>query len=171
MFGLNILKKVIAFTPMAVLFLILISSVNARAQNDSLKLQKSIRTDAFEKGYILIWPDIPPDTIYENNELFVFVEEAPEYPGGFSEMEKFIEKNRTYPLLAKEMRVTGKVCVKFTINTTGEILNPVIIKSADKLLENEALRLVKSMPRWQPGSINGKKADFEFILPVHFYLR
>ena len=83
-------------------------------------------------------------------------EVAPEFPGGINALVKFISDNLKYPTVCKELKIQGKVMVKFTVKSDGSIGNVRITKSVDTNLDKEAVRLVKSMPRWTPGTQDGK---------------
>ncbi len=97
-------------------------------------------------------------------------EVAPEFPGGINALVKFISDNLKYPTVCKELKIQGKVMVKFTVKSDGSIGNVRITKSVDTNLDKEAVRLVKSMPRWTPGTQDGKPVNVEFTLPITFKL-
>lgn len=103
-------------------------------------------------------------------EVFTVVEEMPEFPGGTYEMMRFIQKNLKYPLDAKEKGMSGKVYLKFIVNESGNIADSIyVIKSTGyKILDNEAIRVVKSMPKWKPGTQNGKAVPVFFNIPINF---
>lgn len=104
-------------------------------------------------------------------EIFTMVEKMPEYNGGPNEMMKFIQKNINYPLLAKEKGMSGKVYLKFIINELGGIDSVSVLKSTGyKILDDEAIRLIKSMPKWKPGTQNEKPVPVFFNLPINFQL-
>ena len=111
--------------------------------------------------------------IYEGEkakgEVYTVVEEMPEYPGGIKEMMVFIQKNILYPSYCREKSLGGKVFIKFVVNNSGDIENVTIIKSTGVFkLDEEALRVVKLMPKWKPGYQNGKAVSVYFNLPVNF---
>lgn len=105
-------------------------------------------------------------------EPFLAVEEMPEFTGGEAAMMKFIQENTKYPEQAIAGGVEGSVRVKFTVTATGEIKDAKII-SKDRLgsgCEEEAIRVIMSMPRWKPGRQNGQAVPVYFNLPVRFRL-
>lgn len=106
-----------------------------------------------------------PSKVFQNKR-----ETAPEFPGGFNALVGFISKNLKYPKVCQEMKIQGRVVVKFTVKSDGSIDNVRVPKPVDIYLDKEAIRLVKSMPRWTPGTQDGKPVDVEFTLPINFKL-
>lgn len=106
-----------------------------------------------------------------NRTSFVACDDAcPVFPGGDAEMMKFIEKNIHYPQDAIEAGLEGKVVVKFTVTKSGSICNFSIVESVCKTLDEEAIRIVRSLPKFVPGKIDGALVDIEYTLPVNFRL-
>ncbi len=103
-------------------------------------------------------------------EVFVIAEKMPEFMGGKDSMLLFISKNIRYPLEAKEDNIQGRVFVNFVVGADGSIRDAKILRGVHKLLDNEALRVVKSMPKWNPGEMKGKKVAVSYNLPVSFKL-
>lgn len=106
-----------------------------------------------------------PSVVFQNKR-----EVAPEFPGGFNALVQFISKNLKYPKVCRELKIQGRVVVKFTVKSDGSIDNVRVSKSVDINLDKEAVRLVKSMPRWTPGTQDGKPVNVEFTLPINFKL-
>lgn len=104
-------------------------------------------------------------------EIFVFVEDNPEFPGGEQAMYSFLRDNIKYPQLARENNITGKVYIKFVVEKDGSISNVRIMRDIGGGCGNEAVRVVKSMPKWKPGKQRGKAVRAEFNLPVQFNLQ
>lgn len=106
-------------------------------------------------------------------EAFTVVESMPEFPGGIGELVKFVQKTMIYPKNAKKNKITGKCFLRFVINTDGTISDIQIIKEVPNCNEcnEEAVRIVKSMPKWKPGSQNGRPVSVYFNLPINFSLR
>lgn len=98
------------------------------------------------------------------------VEQMPEYPGGIPAMMEFIKDNIKYPESLKESAIQGRVVVQFVISETGEIGDVKVIRSIDPALDAEAVRVVKSMPRWKPGVQDGKTVSVKYTMPVMFRL-
>ncbi len=107
----------------------------------------------------------------DKSGVFNVVEQMPEYPGGTSEMMKFLTKNIVYPKKMSERLFGGKVYIKFVVDKTGNITDVEVLKgSGFKDLDEEALRVVKSMPAWTPGKMDGRNVDVYFNLPIVFGL-
>ena len=104
----------------------------------------------------------------EEQQIFQIVEEMPEFPGGMGECLKFLMKNAKYPTISQENGVQGKVSVKFVIEKDGSIADPVVVRGVDPYLDKEALRVVKSMPKWKQ---RGKPVRVSYTVPVIFKLQ
>ncbi|GHT38385.1 hypothetical protein FACS189435_4700 [Bacteroidia bacterium] len=101
-----------------------------------------------------------------NREIFTVVEEWPQFPGGVKELMKFIH-TLTYPVIA-ENPIQGRVVVRFVVNEDGSLSDIEVIRSLDSNLDNEAVRVVKAMPKWIPGKQGGVNVAVKYILPVTF---
>lgn len=106
----------------------------------------------------------------EPEVIFMAVEQPAEFPGGQAAMMRWIGENLRYPETAKENGISGRVIVKLVIEKDGTVSNPTIVKGVDPDLDREALRLVRSMPAWTPGRMNGRLVRSYFMLPVRFSL-
>lgn len=107
----------------------------------------------------------------DKKEVFVVVEESPEFPGGREAMMKFISTNIKYPETCKENAIGGKVHLKFIVSENGDIESVELLKSSGAfLLDDEAIRVVKLMPKWKPGYQTGKAVRVYFNLPINFKL-
>lgn len=93
-----------------------------------------------------------------------------DFPGGEEMMRKWMQENIVYPDLSIENGEQGKVYLNFVVEKDGTITNVVIVKGATRELDNEAKRLVRNMPKWEPGETNGKKVRTSFTLPINFEL-
>lgn len=111
--------------------------------------------------------------INNSAKIFTVVEEMPEFPGGPMEMMRYVQKNITYPHIAKENGLQGKCFLKFVVNAEGMIVDIEILKGIPKCPEcdKEAIRVIQSMPAWKPGKQNGKAVSVFFNLPINFQLR
>lgn len=113
---------------------------------------------------------------YNNGENNIFREYEldPSFPGGFAEQLKFIESNMQYPSEAMENGIEGRVYVTFDVDTDGTILNPVILRDIGGGCGEEALRIVRLMPKWEPGKQwtpgqkGGKVVCMRFNMPIKF---
>ena len=109
--------------------------------------------------------EIPED------EIFIIVEDMPEFPGGEEELRKFIAENVEYPEDAKAQKQEGKVFVKFVIDKEGNVRDAEIANGTKfESLNNEALRVIKSMPQWKPGKQRGQNVNVSFVVPINFQL-
>ncbi len=107
----------------------------------------------------------------KEEEIFVAVEQQAEFPGGQAALMKWLGNNIRYPETAQANDVQGRVIVKFVVEKDGSIGSATIVKGVDKDLDKEALRVVKKMPKWQPGKNNGAPVRSYFTLPVTFKLQ
>ena len=105
-----------------------------------------------------------------DDEFFMVVENMPEFPGGDLGLMKYIQKNVKYPAIAKEYNITGKVYVSFIVDKSGSVTNAKIVRGVDKNLDAEALRVVKSLPKYKPGKQRGKPVRVMFTIPINFTL-
>ena len=105
-----------------------------------------------------------PEKIYES------VDESPIFPGGFKALMKYLANNIQYPNEAVKSKIQGKVILQFVIERDGTIGDIGVRQGADPLLDAEAIRVVRSMPRWTPGKKDDKAVRCRFILPVVFRL-
>lgn len=113
--------------------------------------------------------EVPPINLNEDNpEALRIVEQLPEYPGGMVEFMKWLTANLKYPSQALQNRVQGKVMVSFIVEVDGSITNVKILKGANQLLNQEALRVIGLMPKWTAGVENGKPCRSMVAIPVVF---
>ncbi|HRB92485.1 MAG TPA: TonB family protein, partial [Chitinophagales bacterium] len=116
-------------------------------------------------------PAAPEPEQPKEPEIFDRAEVMPTYPGGPVEMMKFLSKNIKYPSLARENNLEGKVIVKFYVDTDGTVKSPEILKDGvGGGCADEAVRVVKTMPKWSPGTQRGKNVKVYYVLPVTFKL-
>lgn len=104
-------------------------------------------------------------------EVFVAVEQMPQFPGGDAELMKFLSKNIKYPTMAMENNIQGRVVVQFVVTKTGAIGEVKVIRSVDRDLDREAIRVCKSLPNFIPGKMNGQAVNVWYTLPVNFKLQ
>lgn len=102
------------------------------------------------------------------NDVYTIVENMPEFPGGQDSLFKFLAKNIIYPKEAKEKGIQGKVYVNFTIEEDGSVNHVKIIRGVHPLLDNEAVRVIKLLPKWKPGTQRGKTVKVSYNLPITF---
>lgn len=107
----------------------------------------------------------------EPEQIFVAVEQPAEFKGGMGALMKWLSNNIRYPEAAQQNGISGKVVVKFVVEKDGSVSSPTILKGVDKDLDQEAIRVVKRMPKWQPGKNNGQPVRSYFQLPVTFRIQ
>lgn len=103
-------------------------------------------------------------------KVYDIVDVMPQFPGGQGELMKFLRNNVKYPAEAQKKKIEGRVIVTFVVNKKGRITHPTVVRSAHPLLDAEALRVVKRMPKWTPGRMNGEPVNVKYALPVTFKL-
>ena len=103
-------------------------------------------------------------------ETLEVCEELPEYPGGMEELFAFLAKNIKYPVLAQQAEQQGRVIIRFVVEKDGSLTDLEVLKGVSPLLDAEAVRVVKSMPKWTPGKQKGQNVRVQFVLPVTFRL-
>jgi len=106
----------------------------------------------------------------EDEEVFMVVEDSPEFPGGVQALLDYLRKNIKYPAICRENNIQGRVLVSFVVNKDGAIVEPEIVKSVNPSLDKEALRVISGMPNWTPGKQRGKPVRVKYTVPVNFRL-
>ena len=104
----------------------------------------------------------------QDGELFEMVDENPEFSGGLPALQAFLSENLHYPQEAWKKGIEGKVLVQFVVAKDGSIDNVNVIQKVHPLLDAEAVRVVKLLPKWKPGKKDGKAVRVRFTLPVTF---
>lgn len=104
-------------------------------------------------------------------EVYDVVDKMPEFPGGMTGLMQYLSKNIRYPAEAQTKGIQGRVTVAVIINTEGKAVNASIVRSVDPILDAEALRVVRTMPDWVPGTKDGKPVNVKYTFPVTFRLQ
>jgi protein TonB len=108
----------------------------------------------------------------EETGTMTVIEEVPEFPGGGADaMRRWLAHNMKYPEEAVKAKITGIVNVVFVVGKDGKVKNVEVVKPYHPFLDAEAVRVVKSMPDWKPGSQSGKPVDVRMVVPVIFSLK
>ena len=107
----------------------------------------------------------------EENKVFDVVEQMPSFPGGNSALMQYLSKNIKYPVVAEENGIQGRVICTFVVERDGRVTDVRVVKSVDPSLDKEAVRVIKSMPKWIPGKQNGSAVRVKYTLPVTFRLQ
>ncbi len=127
--------------------------------------QKEVRDKARAKRLKDYQPQVDADKVYEE------VDQMPEFPGGQSALKKYMSDNVRYPALAAEYGKQGTAIIQFVVNADGSISDVEVVRSAgDSSLDKEAIRVVKSMPKWNPGKKYGQNVKVRTKTNVAFRL-
>lgn len=110
-------------------------------------------------------------TIERPKETFLIVSEMPEFPGGDRGRIEFLASNIKYPQMAKEAGIMGKVYVNFVIDENGNVVEAKLIRGIGGGCDEEAMRVINSMPKWKAGKQNGIAVRVQFSLPIEFTLK
>ncbi|MBR5910924.1 MAG: energy transducer TonB [Bacteroidales bacterium] len=142
-------------------------------QNDSIS-NDTIPEDTFllesdvlatTDGYVVSWTDVP-----EELEVYQIVDEMPGFPEGEEKLMEFLTKNIEYPKEAREAGIQGRVFVGFVIEKDGSIGDVKVLRGIGHGCDEEAVRVVKSMPNWKPGKLYGEVVRVSYQIPVNFKL-
>jgi protein TonB len=143
--------------------------------DDDVEIEDDIEIDAEVDIDAEIEEFIPTDDIgdeyIEEAEIFRIVETKPSFPGGESALLKFLGSNINYPTMASESEIQGKIFLTFVVEIDGSITDVKILRGIGGGCDEEAVRVVKMMPRWSPGKQRGKAVRVQFNLPVKFILQ
>lgn len=105
-----------------------------------------------------------------DDDVYEVVEKMPAFPGGIAELMKYLSSNIKYPVEAHKAGIQGRVVVSFVVNKDGTVKDAKIVRSVDKSIDAEALRVISAMPKWQPGYQDGKAVSVRYTVPVTFRL-
>ncbi len=119
----------------------------------------------------IVVEDKKPVVADKPEEIFTSVEQMPQFPGGESALMKFLSSHINYPPMAAENNVQGKVIVQFVVDKTGKVGEVKIVRSVDKDLDHEAIRVCQALPKFTPGRQNGRPVSVWFTLPIQFKLQ
>lgn len=139
-----------------VLIIILLTSVSVYSQD------KADKYTAFIKNGIEYKTD--------GKDTIIIVDPMPEFKGGKEKLVEYISNNVKYPKTSRKDKVEGKVLVSFIVAADGTIVEAKILKGVRHDLDNEALRVVRKMPKWEPGKQHGKAIQVSYTLPINFRL-
>ena len=128
--------------------------------------------DDKETEVVIAAPVEAPVEEEEEEVVFVVVETMPEFPGGQQALFKYLSENVKYPVIAQENGIQGRVICQFVVNRDGSIVDVEVVRSGgDPSLDKEAIRVIKSMPKWKPGKQRGKAVRVKYTVPVNFKLQ
>ena len=135
---------------------------------------EATKTDDVKEKAVTEKPEVvetPAEKAETKDEVFMVVEQMPEFPGGIQELMSFLSKNIKYPKAAQENGIQGRVIVQFVVEKDGTPTEFKVMRSVDPDLDAEALRVMKEMPKWKPGMQKGQVVRVKYTLPVTFRLQ
>lgn len=135
---------------------------------------EATKTDDVKEKAVTEKPEVvetPAEKAKTKDEVFMVVEQMPEYPGGIQELMSFLSKNIKYPASAMAKNVQGRVIVQFVVEKDGTPTEFNVVRSVDPDLDAEALRVLGEMPKWKPGMQKGQVVRVKFTVPVSFKLQ
>ena len=131
-----------------------------------------VNTEDDKEEVVIAAPVEAPVEEEEEEVVFVVVESMPEFPGGQQALFKYLSENVKYPVIAQENGIQGRVICQFVVNKDGSIVDVEVVRSGgDPSLDKEAIRVIKSMPKWKPGKQRGKAVRVKYTVPVNFKLQ
>ena len=112
-----------------------------------------------------------PKVLDKGEKIYQLADKMPEFPGGVKGLMTYIAKNVKYPNIARENNITGKVYVRFVVRSNGQVDDVSITRGVDPAIDKEAMRVVKTLPRWKPGKQRGKAVNVWYSVPINFRLQ
>ena len=143
---------------------------NVEIKDEFLPVDAGDNENSAQDNYVAPVDDTPPEETVKEEEIFVSVEKMPEFPGGETELYKYLNKNLKYPDIAKEQNLQGRVFITFVVEKDGSIANPKVARDIGGGCGEEALRVVRAMPKWTPGKQRTQTVRVQYTLPVIFQL-
>jgi protein TonB len=130
-------------------------------------------TEADDETVIDVAPVIETqeEEVEDDTQVFFIVEDMPEFPGGDLALRKYIANSISYPVIAQENGIQGKVYVTFVVDKDGGVSDARIARGVDPSLDKEALRVVNTLPKWKPGKQRGKPVRVSYTVPINFVLQ
>lgn len=119
--------------------------------------------------------DVDPEPAFEEfipeqETIYNIAEKMPEFPGGETKMMEYLKNEIKYPQFAKEENLEGTVYIRFVINENGDVMDPVILKTPNKVFDEPSLSVIRRMPKWTPGEDRGKKVKVYITVPIRYRL-
>ena len=167
-------------------FMILMTSCRSTVRPVSDKLSQSTITAAVDESYqedsskrivyapngdMVDWEDINiDDEPTDTNEIYMVVEDSPQFPGGLQALLDYLHDNIKYPESCRRDSIQGRVIISFVVEKDGSINSAEIVKGVHEQLDAEALRVIDAMPKWKPGKQRGKTVRVKYAIPVNFRL-
>lgn len=149
-----------------------------KTQEDLTQTETAFGASDFDKGTddVTVVREVRDEVVVEEKKpepekIFTAVEESPKFPGGEKEMYNWLSRNIRYPEMAQQNNIQGRVTVQFVVEKDGSIGEVKVVRGKDPDLDKEAVRVVKSMPKFIPGKMNGQAVRVWYTLPINFKLQ
>lgn len=136
-------------------------------ETEDININADVQQDEVIEEYVA--PEVVEEDVVEQ-EIFQIVEEMPAYPGGERALLEYVAKNIKYPQIARETGIQGRVFVGFVVEPDGSVSNVKILRGIGGGCDEEAMRVIKSLPKWKPGKQRGKAVRVSYQIPVVFKL-
>jgi protein TonB len=137
---------------------------------EDIEINADVDQNEVIEEYVPVEVEVEEEEVQEQ-EIFQIVEEMPAYPGGDAKLMEYVAKNIKYPQIARETGIQGRVFVGFVVEPDGSVSNVKVLRGIGGGCDEEAMRVVKSMPKWKPGKQRGKAVRVSYMLPVNFKLQ
>ncbi|MBO2522422.1 MAG: energy transducer TonB [Bacteroidetes bacterium] len=137
---------------------------------EDIDINAEVDQDEVIEEYVYEAPEIEEEEIVEE-EVFLSVEENPEFPGGPAKLLEYVQKNLKYPMMARESDIQGRVFVGFVVEKDGSISNVRVLRGIGGGCDEEAVRVVQSLPKFKPGKQRGNPVRVQYTLPIVFKLQ
>ena len=137
-------------------------------ETEDLNINAEVEQNEVIEEYVA--PEVVEEEVVEQ-EIFQIVEEMPAFPGGEAKLMEYVGKNIKYPQIARETGIQGRVFIGFVVEPDGSVSNVKLLRGIGGGCDEEAMRVVKSMPKWKPGKQRGKAVRVSYQIPVLFKLQ
>ncbi|MBQ5496346.1 MAG: TonB family protein [Prevotella sp.] len=137
-------------------------------ETEDININAEVEQNEVIEEYVA--PEVVEEEVVEQ-EIFQIVEEMPSFPGGEAKLMEFVAKNIKYPQIARETGIQGRVFVGFVVEPDGSISNVKLLRGIGGGCDEEAMRVIKSLPKWKPGKQRGKAVRVSYQIPVFFKLQ
>ena len=142
--------------------------VNDDVETEDIEINADVQKDEVIEEYVA--PEVVEEEVVEQ-EIFQIVEEMPSFPGGEGKLLEYVATHIKYPQIARETGIQGRVFVGFVVEPDGSISNVKLLRGIGGGCDEEAMRVIKSLPKWKPGKQRGKAVRVSYQIPVLFKLQ
>lgn len=164
-------RRLIRFSRIVAILILSLSTVSCVKNNDKSSNNTPQPNRRIEKAVPIEKHsgEMGRDSITNNGDkIYDSLDSMPKFPGGESALLEYIGKNTIYPKSALKQGIHGRVIVRFVINKSGKTEKVEAIRSLNPACDREAIRVVKSLPKWIPGKLNGENVSVWFVIPINF---